>query len=216
VRKILAFTVAAVVACIAGPAMCQDAANPASKMDKSAIGLLDIEYIFENHPTIKDAKERLKAEVESTSKKIEERKKDLTTRAESLKQLKAGTPEYKEQEKVLFQMQAETQLEVQNARKDLLVKEVKLIYDNYVMVQDQVKTLAEYWGLDMVMIYDGQQVDANNPQDMQRGMSRQVIYHNPAMDITKPVMEMLNQVASQRGQQQQQAKGGGAAGSRTR
>ena len=67
----------------------------------------------------------------------------------------------------------------------------------YNQVVQSVQAIAKQYQISLVLRYDSQPIDPNNPNDILKGINRAVI-HQQNLDITKTVLDMVNRSAPRR------------------
>jgi Skp family chaperone for outer membrane proteins len=157
------------------------------------IALLDVSRIFKNHTRFQQMMTDMKADVERAEADMKGRRDQITQAVERLKELKAGTPDYKQLEQQIATMQADLNVQVQLQRKEFLLREAKIYNAIYGEVEAQVRYYAQNMGIAMVMRYNGDAVDADNPEDVLRNINKPVVYFAQGMDITDVILKQLNE-----------------------
>lgn len=62
----------------------------------------------------------------------------------------------------------------------------------YQEVEQEVRYYASQMGIAMVLRYNGDTVDPDNPEDVLRNISKPVVCFAPGMDITDVIIQQLN------------------------
>jgi|GEM_PF-351278 Skp family chaperone for outer membrane proteins len=199
------------LACAAVPAVAQNAPRPTS------VAIIDVGYIFKNHPGIQQQIKQVEQNLEQFDKEIEARKSDLKVKVEALKQLKPDSPSYADKENELAQLDSQLRLDVGRKRKELVETEAKIYFENYSVIRRQVELVAQHNGIDLVLRYDNVEMDPSKEDTVIRGAMKSVVYHTPTLDITPMVMQLLDQhfqasPAAANAGRPQQAQVPGAAG----
>ena len=63
-----------------------------------------------------------------------------------------------------------------------------MLFNAYTEISQEVKYYCEQRGIAIVMNFNGDQMHDENPEEIARGISRQVVYYNKALDITPYIM----------------------------
>ena len=125
------------------------------------------------------------------------RRDSLKTEAAKLKGLKVGSPEYTANENELASMDTKLRLDITRARKEFAEKQAKVYYNNYTLISDVVKRIAEFNKINMVLRYNSEEMDLDNPQSVMMGVMKPIVYYDAQIDLTKPVMQYLEQMNAQ-------------------
>ena len=117
-------------------------------------------------------------------------------RAEAVAQLEIGSSDRNAKEAELEQEQAALRTHARQAEADLLKREAKIYYDTYVKMQNVVGSLANKFGITLVLRFDSAEIDPENRGEVIKGVNRQVVYHHK-LDLTKMVINQLNPASAQ-------------------
>lgn len=169
----------------------------AQNKDPHRVAVIDIGYIFENNAKIKTELSNLETEMKAFDSQIGTRRDSLKTEAAKLKGLKVGSPEYTAKENELASMDTKLRLDITRARKEFAEKQAKVYYNNYSLISDVVKRIAEFNKINMVLRYNSEEMDLDNPQSVMMGVMKPIVYYDAQIDLTKPVMQYLEQMNAQ-------------------
>ena len=156
------------------------------------VAILDLTYVFKNHARFQALTQAMKDQVEAAEKQLSVERDQLQTLAKSLEQYKRGTPEYKQLEEQLITRQNDLQLRVNLQKKTFLEQEAKIYYTVYQEVLDHVRYYADQNGTSLVLRFNGDPIDRNDPQEVLKELNKSVIYYNRAIDITPIILERVN------------------------
>lgn len=165
------------------------------------VAILDLTYIFKNHARFQAMTEAMRAEVDAAEKQLSAERDAMQNLAKNLEQYKRGTPEFKQIEEELIKRQNDLQLKVNLQKKTFLEQEAKIYYTIYQEVNDHVRYFADTNGISLVLRFNGDPIDRNDPQEVLKELNKSVIYYNRAIDITPIILEKLSQAAPSRPQQ---------------
>jgi Skp family chaperone for outer membrane proteins len=155
------------------------------------VAILDLTYIFKNHARFQAMTEAMRGEVEAAEKQLGVERDAMQNLAKSIEQYKRGTPEYKQIEEELIKRQNDLQLKVNLQKKTFLETEAKIYYTIYQEVNDRVRYFADTNGISLVLRFNGDPIDRNDPQEVLKELNKSVIYYNRAIDITPIILEQL-------------------------
>jgi Skp family chaperone for outer membrane proteins len=170
---------------------------PVSPAAPGSIALIDISKVFKQHTRFTSMMNTLKAEVERTEELMRKEAEALKQMVEQMKQYKPGSPEYKEWERQLAERRSDMNVQAQLTRKEFLQKEAKIYHQIYREIEYYLGIMASGRNYSLVLRFNGDQVDAENPEEVLRFINKPVVWHSPAVDITAEVVANLNGRAPQ-------------------
>jgi Skp family chaperone for outer membrane proteins len=173
------------------PMMASAAAPAAGPMTAGPVALLDVSRIFKQHARFNGMMEEMKAHVQKVEAWVKSEKDAMREKAEQMKDLQSGSPEYKNLEVELAKRQSDLQLQMQIQRKDLMQQEAKIYFNVYNEVQQEVEAVAAARGFVIVLRFNGDQVDVEQPDDVLRDINKSVIWFNRGVDITDEVLARI-------------------------
>ena len=190
--KILAAVAAIVlsVGCMAADSYGQNQGQSAGV--RSQVALLDVGYVFKQNERFKMLKENLKLEMQRADASLKARRDSIVERAKALKELRIGTPDYKQLEAEVAKLQADLQVEVQIMKKELMTKEAKIYHEVYTEIYQEVEAIAQAYGFVAVFQFNGDRPNSESPEEIMREISKPIVWHNSALDITPEVLKRLN------------------------
>ena len=166
-----------------------------AKAQESAhrIAVVDVAYIFKNHPGIKAQVEKVENDPKSYDAKLQAKRDELKQAAEQLKAFKIGSAEYAAQEELVASMESKLRLDMARTRKELADAEAKIYFQNYKLIKEGVKFLANHYKINLVLRYNSEDMDLANGETVLRGVMKNIVYHDESLDMTKGVMQYLDQ-----------------------
>ena len=173
---------------IAGEAAAQTSSGP------HKIAVVDVAYIFKNHPGIKAQVAKVEAELKAFDTELQQKRAAIKSAAEKLKSFSVGSPEYAQQEEQLASMDSKLRLEMARKRKELADAEAKIYFDNYQQIAAGVKLIAQHNGINLVLRYNSEEMNKESGETVIRGVMKNIVYHDDGMNMTPTVMEYLNRV----------------------
>ena len=159
------------------------------------IAVVDVAYIFKNHPAIKAQVEQVEAELKSFEQELNGRRDELKNAAAELKTFKVGSPEYATAEERVAELESKLRLDMARKRKEISDAEAKIYFDNYQQISKGVEYLAKYYKIDLVLRYNSEEMDLAQGESVIRGVMKSIVYHNAEVDMTKGVMAYLDEMA---------------------
>ncbi len=159
------------------------------------VALLDLKAVLEQHPGFQAMKKELQGAVDMAQVDFRARRERLAKLVQQLKQLKQGTPEYKNLEAQVTKERADLNVFASLKQKELLERETKMYYSAYVEIRQIVAQICRQYNIGIVLRFDSKQLDPNNSQDVLKHLNNRVFYHQKALDLTPLVIQQLKQRA---------------------
>ena len=72
------------------------------------------------------------------------------------------------------------------------VTEAKIYFDNYQLIAKGVKFLANHYKINLVLRYNSEDMDLEKGDSVIRGVMKNIVYHDKALDMTQGVMQYLD------------------------
>ncbi|MGC8624011.1 MAG: OmpH family outer membrane protein [Phycisphaerae bacterium] len=133
-----------------------------------------------------------KQEVATRKKAIQKLEEPLNP--QSVIALKPNTPEYKAQANKLLKASLKLQVFEQFTQDRLKIKQRMLTADIYRDVNDAVAQYAKMHGIDLVLVTHKFDYNVTSTRDLMLQIAnRAVLYHDGAVDITDPLIRIMNQ-----------------------
>lgn len=166
----------------------------ASAQDTAAhrIAVVDVAYIFKNHPGIKAQVSKIEGDLKDYEIKLKAEGAELKTAAEQLKTFKVGTPGYAAAEEKVASLESKLRLNMARKRKELKDAEGQIYFENYQRIAEGVKVLAQHYKINLVLRYNSESMDMENGESVLRGLMKNIVYHDNSLDMTKGVMQYLD------------------------
>lgn len=156
------------------------------------VAVVDVAYIFKNHPGIKAQVAKVEADLKSYDTELKGKREQLQSTAAKLKTLSPGSPEYAALEEQFAGMDSKLRLEMARKRKELADAEAKIYFDNYQQITAGVKFLAGHYKINLVLRYNSEAMEQKNGESVIRGVMKSIVYHDDSLDMTPGVMQYLN------------------------
>jgi len=169
-------------------------AAPAAAASNSPhkVGLIDMAHVFKNYKKFETLREELKEEISGSEAKAKLMQEELGEMQKTMKGLAEGGPEFSKAEQIIVKKAAEFETFRRSASRDFLKKESQIYLQVYNETSDAVKRYADFYKYTLVIRFNREDLDTENPQNLLQGMNRQVVYHKPEDDITVSVLDYLN------------------------
>jgi Skp family chaperone for outer membrane proteins len=176
------------------PMQAQPAVGPVAgqPLPGTRIALIDVNKIFQNHLRFKAAMEQMKQDVATAEKQMKDQRDVITRAGEDLQRLAKGSPDYKAAEEDLTRRQTELTLQVQRQKNDFVQREAQIYNNVYQEILARTDYFCRQTGIDMVLRFNGEKVDINQPNSVLSFINRPVVWYSTDLDITGPVLQELN------------------------
>jgi Skp family chaperone for outer membrane proteins len=190
----LALTIALSGCLVAERVMAQN--PPPSPVSRAPAGptvaLVDIGYIFKNSQRFKTMMEELKADVERIKAESKAQRAEINELGDRLRQYRNGTPDYQALEGEIAKRQAQFTATSQLRGRDIARREAKIWLDVYREICDATNDYMQRNNIDMVMRFNGDPVDPEEPDSVREFLARSVISHRSELDITPAILQSMN------------------------
>jgi Skp family chaperone for outer membrane proteins len=160
------------------------------------IAVVDITYILDHHPRLKVDMDTYKREYENTGLQFKKEQEAIVKKAEVLKGLKVGSPDFKKLEEELAQRESDLKVKASLQQKEFAERESKIYLRAYQEVSAVVRTYAERNGISLVLRFSGAPADPNNPQAVRGELLKTIQYSHRDIDITDHILAELNRSAA--------------------
>jgi Skp family chaperone for outer membrane proteins len=156
------------------------------------VALVDINYIMKNHNRRKAMMANMKADMEVATANVKSQSETIRKLIEQLKEVQPGTPDYKMRESQILKLQSDLKIQMQLQQKDFMQREAKVLYTVYQEIRQETSYYASRNNISMVMQFNGEPANTNNPQDVVREINQPVVWYAKRTDITPIILDALN------------------------
>jgi len=156
------------------------------------VGLIDMARVFKEYTKFSALREGMRGEIEKSDEKAKAMALQIGKIREEMKQFKNGSTEYIDRENNLTKLTTEFETFRKQVQRDFLRKEAEIYKTVYLEVVDVVQKYADYYSYTLVLRFNGNKLDTDDPQKLIQAMNQQVVYHRAEDDITPSVIEYLN------------------------
>lgn len=159
---------------------------------QNGVAILDINQLFDRHPTFKAELDKLRTEAESLQASVASERKKLQAQSEQLPLVYApGSPEFSNAEKSLAMDNARIELDARDRMRDLMRREARLHFDVYGQINDLVSRYCQETRTPMVLRYSPVAAQPNDPEAIMRQVNSEVVWSRNDRDITPVILERL-------------------------
>ena len=169
--------------------LAQGAAQPGTR-----IAVVDISYIFKNHPGFKQKMEQMKTEVQAFEETLRGRGEQIKAISEEMKAFKASSPEYKAKEAQILKIQADGQAAAALKKKHFLEEESQIYYSTYNEVVSIIREFSLKHGIGLVVRFNSEDIDQEKRESVLEGINRAVVFQH-RLNITTLILDSINRNA---------------------
>lgn len=177
-----------VLLAMATAAICFSVAREA----QAQVAIIDLKYVFDNHMRFKQMTEEMRRSVQAAETDINARKDRINSLIKQLEGVKKGTPDYKQLEDEITQQKADLNALVSNTKREFMRREAKIYYIVYQEIVQEVEYFAQQNRLTLVLRFNGDPIDENDPDLVAKHLNKQVVWHHRNIDITGLILDTLN------------------------
>jgi Skp family chaperone for outer membrane proteins len=159
------------------------------------VALIDISKVFKENVRFTSAMNVMKADVERAEQEMQRGAESVKSWIEEMRKFKPGSAEYKDWERRITEERSKLNVQAQLTRKEFLQKEAKIYHQVYQEIQYEVGALVGRYNVSVVLRFNSDKVDADNPEEVLRFINKPVVWHSPSIDITNDVIASLNRRA---------------------
>ena len=167
------------------------------------VGLIDMAQVFKEYKKFEVLREDLKNSILESDTKAKQMAEQIKRIQVEMKEFKAGSTDYISRETQLAKLTSDFETFRKVAQRDFLRQEAGIYHTIYLEVVDAVERYAYHFKYTLVLRFNRSELESGDPQELIKGMNRQVVYSRPSDDITLSVIDFLNR------KYQAEAKAGG-------
>ena len=164
---------------------------------QSRVAVIDIKYILENHVAFKQAMEGLKVQFDQAGEQLKAERMRINELEMKLRELKPSTQDYNQLDEEVNRAKADWSINANKQKKEIRKRESQILWKVYYDVKTETKRYCEQNRIDLVISFNGEPIDPAQPQQVVRGVSKPIVYHQPGIDITPHILASLNNQTNQ-------------------
>ena len=163
---------------------------PARSAGGPNVALLDVSYLFEKLPHFKAYMKEITDDAQKAQDDVKREEQEIKKLAESAEAVR-GTPRFKAIEEEITKRRGDLAVKIELQRRNFQQRQAKLYLTVYKEVQDQAAMVCSQYGYDIVLRFNGDPVDAENPQSVLTFINRPVVWYAEQRDITPFVLKAI-------------------------
>jgi Skp family chaperone for outer membrane proteins len=164
---------------------------PVRPLGVPGIALVDVNYIFKNHPRFKSMMDDLKGDIDRAEQRWKTEAEKIKHDSERINDYRAGTQEYKIIEEEAARKMSDMQVRVKLEQKEFLQREAKVYFNVYTEIMQEVQYYCSVNNIGVVIRFNGDPINVEKPDDVLRGVNQQVVYYSKELDITPAILNRL-------------------------
>lgn len=168
----------------------QQATNAQSPQSK--IVVVDVAQVYKSHNTFNAELEAMKQDVEAFKASIQRETQRLQQLSEDLKRFDPNSDDYKRREEELSTDTAKLGVFRNQKNREFLEREARLYFDTYIGINRQMSSIADEYGITLVLRVDNNVPDAKDRQSVLQAVNRNIVYKQPQTDYTAMLIERVN------------------------
>ncbi|HVU85740.1 MAG TPA: OmpH family outer membrane protein [Pirellulales bacterium] len=155
------------------------------------VALIDLPYVLKNHGGFNHRLEELRREAEGAENALKIKRDEIQKLMVQLDDLNRGSPDFKKLEEEITKRQAGLSVDVNITKKKFQEAEAKIYYEVYQSILAEVRYYAEANRITLVLKFNGDEANKDNPEEIMREMQKMVLYYNPVVDITPIILDRM-------------------------
>lgn len=173
------------------PSGAAPAHHPAHAVGGGAVAIIDLPYILKHHGGFNQRLEELRRDAENVENDFKAKRDAIQKMMVQADDLNRGSPDFKKMEEDITKRQANLQVEINIAKKKFQEAEAKIYYEVYQQILGEVKYYAEANHIGLVLKFNGDEANKDNPEEIMREMQKMVLYNSASIDITPVILEKM-------------------------
>jgi Skp family chaperone for outer membrane proteins len=157
------------------------------------VGLIDMNYVFQNYDKLKELAEEHKAKLMAEEAKFKAKAAKIQELQSELRELTEGSPEFTARETKLTRMASEFKTERDMVSMEIKKDEARLTHQVYLEIHDAVEKFCEKFKFTVVIKFSRIDLSSTDPARVNQLMSQPVMYHRKRDDLTDGVVKYLNE-----------------------
>ena len=157
-------------------------------------GTVDLDFVLKNYEKVKASSRELSAAVNVRRGELMKIESEARQEMEMMQKLQPGTADYKKREDHITELKAKMEAGREQAQRDFTLREAEMMSTLYKEIQGMTARVAKWHGMNYVLRATSAKkpMPGTDPNSVMAAMNDQVIYCDPANDITNDVVYYLN------------------------
>ncbi len=155
------------------------------------VALIDLPYVLKNHGGFNQRLEELRREAEGAENALKIKREEIQKLMVQLDDLNRGSADFKKLEEEITKRQAGLSVDLNITKKKFQEAEAKIYYEVYQAILAEVRYFAEANRITLVLKFNGDEANKDNPEEIMREMQKMVLYYSPVIDITPIILDRM-------------------------
>jgi outer membrane protein len=156
------------------------------------VGLIDMAHVFKNYKKFESLRDELKVKITASEEHAKQMATSIKQLQEEMKSLKETSSDYTEKESQLASATADFEAFRRATQREILKEESAIYHIVYMEVADAVRRYSNHYGYTLVLRFNREDLNPDDPQGLIQGMNRQVVFYRLEDDMTESVLDHLN------------------------
>lgn len=171
----------------------QEKKNREADESPHRVGLIDMNYVFQNYEKWKYLKEDLQAKQQEEQNRLREFAKKIQEVQAELKQFDEGSDEFQKRDRKFTQMAAQYETQNKLSQRELQKENVKMLHEVYLEIQDVIQQFCDHYKFTLVIQINRGEINGSDPQKTMQLIQQPVVYHRKQDDLSVGVVKYLNE-----------------------
>lgn len=155
------------------------------------VALIDLPYVLKNHGGFNQRLEDLRREAEAAENNLKAKRDAIQKLTVQLDDLNRGSPDFKKLEEEITKRQADLSVDLNITKKKFQEAEARIYYEVYQQILAEVRHYSETNHISLVLKFNGDEANKDNPEEIMREMQKMVLYYSPSVDITPIILDRM-------------------------
>lgn len=159
----------------------------------AVIGSIDMERVIQEYEKYKESSDKFKSAALKKQTELQTMLQEAKNVAEQRDRYKPGTPDFSKYNDKLTELQVKLNAEKEKISQNFQMEESSAVADIYNDIRKMTEAVAKNKNMTFVVqVGRNEPLTGENPNDVMAALSRNIVYYNPASDVTNDVVYALN------------------------
>lgn len=155
------------------------------------VAVVDVGFIFKNATRFKQSMDDIKNDDERFKQEVIAKQEAMQADVQNLQKMSKTSTDYKILEERIAGDQTKLRLDMARKQKERVEQEAKIYFNAYRELEDQINKFATTYGIDLVLRFNGEEMDPSQPESVLNGINRFVVYQRD-LNITGHILDQMN------------------------
>lgn len=171
-----------------------EADAPKSPPPAKGVAVIDVAYVLKTYEGLKVGQKGLADEEKKIRERLNGEQESIKKQIEAMNGLKPGSPDFKRKEEEITKRRADLNVDAALEKKNLQEREARMMYDAMSKLSAALEEFCSQEGIGVVLNYNSEPMDVNNPVTIQNKMNSMVLYQS-GKDISDIILKDMNRRA---------------------